>query len=562
MTPTSRLLCVILAAALPMLAEAQVCNLEKQSTISAPGNLARPQVVGDISYVAAAGSGIVRIDVSKPAQPAVLGSDDTDGPVRDMVYEFFENILVTAEESAGIGTYSIGSDSTTKIAVTDFGETIVFVDGVHSRFFAGSEQGTLFTVAINGENEPVEYGSVALGGEVLDVVFTSLRAYCALGSDKKIAIVDVSDHANPSLISYLPFGGDVTSLALEGGYLYAGVAGIGVKVLEVSDDSLIKLGTLALSNRPQDIVSHQDRLYITGPNLGLVVADISLAPHLIKFATLTLGGAAALDITGDRAHVGRGGQGYSIINAGDCGSTGFSPVTSVVAASARDVGGSGSYWVTDAAFANLGQEPASVIVEYLAKQTDNSNPDSVSFGLAPGQQYAVTDIYSELFGMDTANGALRITASYRDVKTTTKTYNAAGSEGTYGQFIPALTVSGAIGIGAPGGLPQLQENDDFRTNIGLVNLRDFDVKFTVHLYDTDGVKIGARTRTLKPYEMYQYNAIYTKVTNQDVDSGFAMVQVRTIGGQIFAYASVIDRGSNDPINIPAQLVTSGRPWLP
>jgi len=342
MTPTSRLLCVILAAALPMLAEAQVCNLEKQSTISAPGNLARPQVVGDISYVAAAGSGIVRIDVSKPAQPAVLGSDDTDGPVRDMVYEFFENILVTAEESAGIGTYSIGSDSTTKIAVTDFGETIVFVDGVHSRFFAGSEQGTLFTVAINGENEPVEYGSVALGGEVLDVVFTSLRAYCALGSDKKIAIVDVSDHANPSLISYLPFGGDVTSLALEGGYLYAGVAGIGVKVLEVSDDSLIKLGTLALSNRPQDIVSFQDRLYITGPSLGLVVADISLAPHLIKFATLTLGGAAALDITGDRAHVGRGGQGYSIINAGDCGSTGFSPVTSVVAASARDVGGSGS----------------------------------------------------------------------------------------------------------------------------------------------------------------------------------------------------------------------------
>jgi len=544
-----------------MLASAQVCELQKRSTISAPGNLTRPQVVGHTSYVGST-SGIVRVDVTTPGQPTVLGTDATEGPVHDLVYEFFENILVTAEGSAGAGTYSLGGGTATEIAVTDLGESIVLIKGVRSKFFAGSEQGTLFTLAINADNEVQEYGSVSLGGEVLAIAFNATRAYCALGSARAIAIVDVTLHSDPILIDSHAMGGDVKSLVVVGNYLYASVAGVGIVVLEISDDSLVQVATLSLPNNALDIVAGEDRLYMTGPGLGMVEADISLAPYIIQFASVTLGGAEALDINGNLAHVGRGASGYSIVDVGGCSSSGYSPTVRVVTSSARDVGSEGSYWVTDAAFANMGSEPASVIVEYLAKEADNSSPESRVFGLAPGQQSLFTDVYSELFGMDSANGALRITVSYRDVKLSTKTYNAADPKGTYGQYIPASPLADAIGVGSPGGLPQLQGNATFRTNIGLVNLQNMPVKFTLHLFDANGVKLGARTRTLQPYEMYQYNRIFSKVTSEDIDSGFAMVEVLTTGGQLLAYAAVVDNGTSDAINIPAQIVTSGRPWLP
>jgi len=60
--------------------------------------------------------------------------------------------------------------------------------------------------------------------------------------------------------------------------------------------------------------------------------------------------------------------------------------------------------------------------------------------------------------------------------------------------------------------------------------------------------------------MTQYDRIYNRVNAGVVDSGFAVVKVLTTGGEVLAYASVVDNGSNDPIFIPAQRLSDTSPF--
>ena len=156
--------------------------------------------------------------------------------------------------------------------------------------------------------------------------------------------------------------------------------------------------------------------------------------------------------------------------------------------------------------------------------------------------------------------ALRITASHPDVQSTSRTYNAAGTTGTYGQYIPSLPSAQAVEPGLVGSLLQLQENDSFRSNVGAVNVTALTVQLEVDLYRGSGNLVGVRTETLLPFEMVQVDRIFSTVGAGAVDSGYATVKVQTAGGKVLAYASVVDNDSGDPIFIPAQILTPGTPF--
>jgi hypothetical protein len=251
-----------------------------------------------------------------------------------------------------------------------------------------------------------------------------------------------------------------------------------------------------------------------------------------------------------------------VVDASDCSQQGVLPTTVFIPASARAVGAAGTYWVTDMAIANLTGGVATCNLAYLAKNEENSNPLNLSLVLQAGQQVLVQDVYSTLFGLDAANGALRLVASHPDVKATSRTYNAAGVEGTYGQFIPALARSEALEAGLVGSLLQLQQNAGFRTNVGLLNITERPIEVQVHLYLGSGNLVGVRTENLLPFEMVQVDRIFETVGATSVDSGFATVRVMTSGGRALAYASVVDMDSGDPILIPTQTLTTGTPFGP
>jgi hypothetical protein len=538
-------------------ATGQVCDIERLANVTTPGSVSHPLILSGVAYVAGDNAGIVRVDVSDPSGMFLLGSDSSDGPVHDLSLDYFRNLLVTAEDDAGVGTYTVDRTGADQIAVTDLGETAVAIAGAGTtEFVVGTSSGSLMTILIDGSRTPVMQGSVAVGDEVVDVVLDGNTAYCALGTGNGIAIVDIGDRDQPALLTTHTLAGNVTSLARDGDVLYAGVAGTGLVSLEISGDTLDEVDTLALAAEPAALVAGADRVYVVGPELGLIVVDSSLGSDLIQIGSRTLNGSIGVAIAG-AVFVGRGTEGFSSLDSSACDSGGSLVTTSYIPAGARSRGDAGTFWLTDVAIANLGDSPASINVAYLRKRQPNTDPANQSFTVAPAEQIMLEDVFDSLFGLDRANGALRVTAQNPNVKTTSRTYNSEGESGTYGQFIPALTELTAVVSGRPGALPQLQENASFRTNVGALNLTDQTLDLEIHLFDGDGALLGVKDASLRPYEMDQYDKVFDDVGAGTVNNGYAVVRVTTDGGKVLAYASVVDNRSGDPVYVQAQPVIGG-----
>ncbi len=540
---------------------AQVCDLVELTTVAADGSLFQPAILGSSAYVAAGSAGIARFNLGQADNPVYVESYPTGGQALDLAVDYFSSRLVVANGSGGVKSYQLDTAGVpVEQGSLSVSQTVISVVGSTSRFLAGSQEGTLYVLS-SGSGDVTAEGSIALGGPVRGLAVQGNTVFCALGSGG-LATVDFSNPSDPQLVASVDLDGAVTSVVRDGDLLFCGVEGIGLVSVLVDDTALLPSSSLALPAPPTRVVTWGGRLYMVGPELGVAEADTSLGTDVLLLAQLDLDGANGLVLAGDTLYVGRGEQGLAVVDASDCSQQGVLPTTVFIPASARAVGAADTYWVTDMAIANLSGSVATCNLAYLAKNQENSNPLNLSLVLQAGQQLLVEDVYSTLFELDSANGALRLISSHPDVKATSRTYNAAGTEGTYGQFIPALARSQALEAGLVGCLLQLQENTGFRTNLGLLNLTERSIQVEVHLYLGSGNLVGVRTENLLPFEMVQLDRIYTSVGASSVDSGYATVRVMTSGGQALAYASVVDNDSGDPILIPTQILTAGTPFGP
>lgn len=551
---------VFLATLSTWTADAQVCDLVENDTVATTGLPGQPLLFGGRAYVAAESGGIVQVDVSDTDDLTAIGAVPTAGEARDLVLEFFKNVLVVADGSAGVATYKIAADgSLVSVGAHTTGEAVGALAAFQNRFLAGGDGGTLSSIRIGDDLAPYEIGSVALGGAVRGIVERSSRAYVALGA-AGLARVDLSDPAQPVVLGVDDLGGPVTAITRRDSQLVVAVDGVGLRLLQVEGETLVALDDLELPASVARLAAWNDRVFAVGPDLGLVEVDLSLGTELLLIGSLPLSGARGLALSGNRVFVGRGASGFTAVDASDCANPSSSFTTRVIPAGARAEGASDSFWLTDAAVANLSPGVATVSVAYLPKGADNSTPLRRSMALGSGRQMILGDLFSSVFDLSEANGAILVTASHPDVKITSRTYNAAGAEGTYGQFIPALDAAGAVTPVASGVLLQLQENAGFRTNIGVVNLGGDAVDFRIRLFDGAGAELGVISQVLPPYGMNQFNAAYRIVGASGVDSGYAVVAVDTDGGELLAYASVVDRGSNDPIWVPTQRLGPDSPF--
>ncbi len=535
----------------------QVCNPFVIDTVTSPGSLADVAIDGTTAYVAGGNAGIVAIDVSNPADLAVLRTTATGGQARGLAFDYFSGLLVVANGSAGVTSYSVSSGGVaTQIGSLSLGQTTVSVTGSGTRYLVGTQEGTLYVISASTGAAPEVRGSVSLGGAVVDIAQSGQRAYCALASGA-VAIVDYADSANPSLVTSIDLTGEVTSVAVDGQKVYCGVVGRGLVVVALSGNTGTEAGSLPLSAPPAAILSAAGRIFLAGPQLGLVVADDTLGSP-VQIGEMDLAGAHGFELAGDTLYVGRSAQGFSTMDVGDCSSAGGQAVTRFIPAAARSVGTANTYWVTDVAVANLSGHSAIFNLAYLVKGSANPSPANVSYVVSSGQQVVFHDVFDQVFKLESANGALRVTASNPNAKVSSRTYNAAGAAGTYGQFIPGEDLTLALAPGIAGALPQLQENATFRTNIGILNITASPTDVAIDLYRNNGVLLGTKSETLDPLEMTQADRIFGPYGT--VDSGYAVVRVLTNGGKVLAYASVIDNSSGDPIYIPAQQLAPGTPF--
>ena len=145
------------------------------------------------------------------------------------------------------------------------------------------------------------------------------------------------------------------------------------------------------------------------------------------------------------------------------------------------------------------------------------------------------------------------TTSNSSLVATGRTYTSVENNGTFGQFIPGITPAEGIGAGDRElQILQLEESDQFRSNVGLNELtgNGATVRLTLHL--PDSLVTASTEVTLAPNEFRQLRPIVGLNPGKQTYNARLTVEVISGTGRVTAYGSVIDNESKDPTYVPAQ----------
>jgi hypothetical protein len=213
-----------------------------------------------------------------------------------------------------------------------------------------------------------------------------------------------------------------------------------------------------------------------------------------------------------------------------------------IAAAAHADGAAGSVWRTDLALLNRSDVAAQVEVRYQS----GTGELSLQRQLFEGQLLVIEDVVGEL-GAD-GSGALEIRSDL-PVLAGSRTYSVDAS-GSFGQYLDGVATTDALAEGDTALLPQLAQNAQYRTNIGLVNTGAEQAAVTIDLLDADGETLATVDRDLAPGALEQLHEPFVRFAGQsDLSAAYAVVTV-TSGSGVLCYASMVDNHSNDPTTIP------------
>ncbi len=239
-----------------------------------------------------------------------------------------------------------------------------------------------------------------------------------------------------------------------------------------------------------------------------------------------------------------------------------------IAAAAHASGAGGTNWRTDLEVHSVGPATASFTIQCLMRNQANPSPTTKSYTLAAGQSRRFDDVLMSAFGISSGTAALVVTASSGQILVSSRTYNLLGAGNsmglptgsTFGQFVPGQEEFEAIGPGQQGRLIQLSHSRStsggFRTNLGLVNGTMSTITVHVALYRNDGAYLGTVDVSLRAKEYTQLDKIFEQVSGSDIADGYAVLTADGGSARFFAYASVVDNRTGDPVLVPA-LVRSG-----
>jgi hypothetical protein len=216
-------------------------------------------------------------------------------------------------------------------------------------------------------------------------------------------------------------------------------------------------------------------------------------------------------------------------------------------------GAEGTAWRTNLAVVNRNQDQAELTLRFYPYEEAGSVSEREQT-IAAGATVEWQDLLVSLFDLDdatAAKGTVHIEAD-QPLAVTARTYNQT-AVGTFGQYLPALTVSQALIGGQTGVIPQLKYTTGFRTNVGLLNLGSSDCEVDIRLIGVDGQQVGEQVRvTVSPGRYWQgdniFGSAWTGAGGRNI--AYAEIEVVTAGGQVWAYGSVVDNATGDPTTIP------------
>jgi len=516
---------------------------------------------GDRAVIA--GDGLLTVaDISDPAHPAELGRLDLD-------YSRAPSDVFLAGTAAYLSEYWVGLhviDLTDPAHPTDAG--LIPMEGASH---AGAVQGNLLFIG----------DSRGGGVRIFDIsdplhphdLSTATTAHYFSGLDvsgnllavatiwEGIFIVDVSDPVNPVVVGTAPMvAKSEADAALAGGLFVVAELDAGLEVFDLSEcaveppkasfawtPAIPEAGqTVQFTDTSSGTIESWEWSFSDGRVLSEQNPSRAFG-HLGSFAvTLTVTGPMGSDSVTRVVTVSGGSSIAPPI--GDS-----SVWSAVIPASAHTGGLHHTTWVSDVVLHNPGTVKTTAYLYFLEKDRDNSGATGWAINVDPGSSVALDDIVLALFGKSATSGAILVKAG-RELVVTSRTYNDATS-GTFGQFIPGLPVPDATSNAR---LIQLTRGSSFRTNIGLANPTGQPLTAKIRLRDAGGTQVGNEVSvSLHPYGFHQVTGIFPT----DVPDGAAEIWTDTAGGAFFAYASVVDNVTGDPVFV-LEAPAADDLWIP
>jgi hypothetical protein len=293
-----------------------------------------------------------------------------------------------------------------------------------------------------------------------------------------------------------------------------------------------------LSEQPRASVSVADGTFHTVGQASVVAPAGAASAQFVAYATKAEAGGVFLAYLDD-------------LFFGPADTTAATPPEIFVPTGAHLIGYGGVNWRTDAELYNPTQGSVSFRMDLLKRDQANVTPLRIVDAVPAGTSKRFSDAVFSNFGFSGA-AALRVTPSSGALAVTSRTYNQT-TNGTYGQYVPGIPDYDAVLFGEEARLTQLTHDlsttSGYRTNIGFVNAVNMPITIEVKLLNSRGDVLGTLTYAMQPYEFKQIDKIFQNVTGNAVADGLAIIRTTTVGGRFFAYASVIDNATGDPICI-------------
>ena len=206
---------------------------------------------------------------------------------------------------------------------------------------------------------------------------------------------------------------------------------------------------------------------------------------------------------------------------------------------ARVPGANNTFWRSDVTIFNPGSELIVTTIRYYAPDGMRTRTQSV-----PARRTIVLeDVVTEM-GAPAGSGALEIAWTTTTAPVvTSRTYTTAANGGTYGQAIDPATFRQDQYVTG------LRSDISFRSNLGFVNSGTAAIEVDATLLSSRGSVLGtARVQVpAKGQVQYLVSSLFPSVNPMSL--GNFTLQARANSATLFAYGSIVDNGSGDPVFI-------------
>ena len=227
---------------------------------------------------------------------------------------------------------------------------------------------------------------------------------------------------------------------------------------------------------------------------------------------------------------------------------------------ARAQGAGSSFFRTSMWLTNPGATESVVRLRYVPTGTIGGAEETALVTVPSNRSVAFADVLSDAFGAST-NTAGAIVVEVASGKptpiVTSRTFNDAGVKGTFGQYIPAVSLTSS-----PNGETRIEGlggDAANRSNVGVLNLTEASIDATITVRDETGVARGNPV----PVPVPSRSAVQVNGVNTVAGAGaMPLFGVRVTGtGNFFTYASKLDNKTSDPIFIPGTLAPRSAQWI-